>query len=190
MSATDTADQDRKEKRRQRLQELRGNRTDETAQVVAAAPSSPKALREEFGLAAAGTGRGGAGRGGAGRGGAGRGGAGLAALADGDDNDARRKAIGRIVRLLSDTPADATGMVPDTPFSKAGVAKLMDMVKTRTSDQSANGAKVAGGLMKFLGAKDGEDSVHGVSVEKLQRAAKMVGKRGGKGKGKGKRGGI
>lgn len=173
-AGSDGDDADRKEKRRQRLAALRGKRTAETANAVVA---SPKAIRDEFGLAG-------------GRKAAKGSSKGAAARLGGDDADseAKRKAIARVVKLLRDTPADATGMVPDTPFSKAGVARLIEMLRERAANPNAAGGKVAGGLMKFLSPKDGEAEVHGASVEKLQRAARMVGNRGGGGKAGGKAG--
>lgn len=155
-AGSDGDDADRKEKRRRRLAALRGKRNDDSANAVVAAPVSPKAAKG--------------------------GNKGVSARLGGDDadNEARRKAIARVVRLLSDTPADASGMVPDTPFSKAGVARLMEMLRERAANPTAPGGKVAGGLMKFMSSKEGEAEVHGASLEKLQRAAKMVGSRGSK----------
>jgi hypothetical protein len=166
-AGSDGDDADRKEKRRQRLAALRGKRNDDSANAVVAAPVSPKANRGEFGL-------------GGGRKAAKGGNKAVSARLGGDDadNEARRKAIARVVRLLTDTPADASGMVPDTPFSKAGVVRLMEMLRERAANPTAPGGKVAGGLMKFMSAKEGEAEVHGASLEKLQRAAKMVGRRG------------
>jgi hypothetical protein len=182
-------DADRRERRRQRLTALRDKRSDEAATTTVAAP---KALRDEFGLggkAAKGGRRAGAAGGGkAGRGAkaaGGKAGGKLAALTgDGADSEAKRKAIGRVVRILTDTPADGTGMVADTPFSKAGVKRLMDMLNERSAVSGASGARVAGGMLKFLSAKDGEESVHGASLQKLQRAGQMAAKRGG-GRGRG-----
>jgi len=101
--------------------------------------------------------------------------------AGGGDNagkgEMRRKAISRILKILNDTPADATGMVPGTSFSKAGVARLMQMLDERASGQGSG--KVAQRIKTFLAPQDGEEAVHGASVQKLQRAGQMAAKQGG-----------
>lgn len=93
---------------------------------------------------------------------------------DGADVMARRRAIARIYRVLSDTPADDTGMVEGTPFTQSGVARLLDTLKSRADSEGQSGAKVAAGILKFLSAKDGEANVHGASLERLQRVAKTA----------------
>ena len=91
------------------------------------------------------------------------------------EKPARQRILKRVYALLTSTPADATGTVSGTPFSMAGVLKLMDTLKGRATDESKGGAKAAAGLLKFLEAPAGdENQVHGVSVEKLQRLAKLA----------------
>ena len=91
------------------------------------------------------------------------------------ENPARQRILKRVYTLLTSTPADATGTVAGTPFSMAGVLKLMHALKGRATDESKGGAKAAAGLLKFLEAPAGdENQVHGVSVEKLQRLAKLA----------------
>jgi hypothetical protein len=107
-----------------------------------------------------------------------------AARPEGGDNEMRRKAIGRIMQILTQTPADDTGMVPDTNFSKAGVAKLMGMLNSR---KDKPGAKAADRVMQMLSAKGDEAQIHGASVKKLQQAGRMAAQRGG---GKRKGGGF
>lgn len=104
-------------------------------------------------------------------------GAGPMGEVEGADAQARRKAIARIYRVLTDTPADDGGMVEDTPFSKAGVARLMETLRGRAANEGQPGARVAAGLIKFLTPKDGEAEVHGVSLERLKRVAKTAGDR-------------
>lgn len=89
----------------------------------------------------------------------------------------RRKALGRMARILTDTPADAAGTVPGTPFTRAGVAVLMDTLGKRARNEGAPGAKMAARVLTFLRAEPGEPEgeVHGVSVQKLQRLAKFTG---------------
>jgi hypothetical protein len=110
----------------------------------------------------------------------------LAALAGGD-SDARRKAIGRVLRVLTETPADATGMVPETPFSKTGVKRLMEMLQERSAQAGASGGRIAAGLLRFLAPKDGEEAIHGASLAKLQRGGKLAARRAG---GRGRRRGV
>lgn len=178
--AGDSAEADRRERRRQKLGALRNKRSDDTGGAVAAL------ARAEGTVGAAGKAAGKAGRGAGKAAGGRRGGGGkLAALAGGDNGDGKRKAIARVMRVLTDTPADAGGMVPDTPFTQAGVKRLMDMLRERAADAGAAGARVAGGLLKFLSSKEGEEAIHGASLEKLKRAGQMASRRGG---GRGRRG--
>lgn len=90
------------------------------------------------------------------------------------DVAARRKAIARIYRVLSDTPADENGTVEGTPFTQAGVARLLETLKSRSASGGQAGAKVAAGILKFLSPKDGEAHVHGASLERLQQVAKTA----------------
>lgn len=100
------------------------------------------------------------------------------ALLTGPDAAQHRKALNRVMRILSETPADATGLVEGTSFTKAGVKALVDMLTKRTTDPDAAGAKMAGGLLKLLTAvgKDGtEDTrVHGVLVARLQQLGRST----------------
>ena len=100
------------------------------------------------------------------------------ALLTGPDAAQHRKALNRVMRVLSETPADATGMVEGTSFTKSGVKALFDMLTKRSTDPDAAGAKMAGGLLKLLTAvgKDGtEDTrVHGVLVSRLQQLGRST----------------
>lgn len=87
---------------------------------------------------------------------------------------ARKKMVRKIYDLLSKTPADKSGLVEGTPFSHAGVVRLMDTLKTRSEKADTAGGKIATSMLKFL-AKEGESgkTVNGASVDKLQWLAKM-----------------
>ena len=89
------------------------------------------------------------------------------------DADKHRKALNHVMRILSETPADATGKVEGTTFTKAGVKALIDMLTKRSADPEAGGAKMAGGFLKRMTAvgKDGTEGerVHGVLVSRLQQ---------------------
>jgi hypothetical protein len=149
-------DEVRRAKRQERLQQLRTVRGPSRG-------AAARAVAGGGGLAAA-------------QGGAGAG------LGAGPGSEQRRKALGRMARILTDTPADGTGVVPGTPFTQAGVAALLDTLGKRARNQGAPGAKMASRLLTFLRADQGEaeGDVHGVSVQKLQRLAKFAG--GGKGR--------
>lgn len=94
------------------------------------------------------------------------------------DQMGRRKALGRIYRVLTDTPADDTGMVDGTPFTQAGVMRLMENLKTRADNEGQSGAKIAARILQVLSPKDGEAEVHGASLKRLQRIAKAGENRG------------
>jgi hypothetical protein len=98
---------------------------------------------------------------------------------EGGKGEMRRKAIGRVLKMLTETPADATGMVPGTSFSKAGVARLMEMLDGRAG--KPGGGKAVQRVKAFLAPKPGEEAIHGASLQKLQRAGEMAAKRGGGG---------
>jgi hypothetical protein len=82
-----------------------------------------------------------------------------------------------MAHILTDTPADGSGVVPGTPFTQAGVAALLDTLGKRARNEGAPGAKIASRLLTFLQADqaEAEGNVHGVSVQKLQRLAKFAG---------------
>lgn len=86
-------------------------------------------------------------------------------------NERRKQLFGMLRAVLVRTPADSRGKVPETPFTQAGVERLMKTLKSRSEDNTAPGARVAGGLLKFLSADAGENAVHGASVTKLQKLA-------------------
>ncbi len=154
----------RRARRQERLQQLR------TARPELGRGAAPRAVSGSAGLRAGGLGGGGHG----GRlGGALAGGDGGA----GPGSAQRRKALGRMAHILTDTPADGSGVVPGTPFTQAGVAALLDTLGKRARNEGAPGAKIASRLLTFLQADqaEAEGNVHGVSVQKLQRLAKFAG---------------
>lgn len=100
------------------------------------------------------------------------------ALLTGPDGAQHRKALNRVMRILSETPADASGVVEGTNFTTTGVKALVDMLTKRSTDSDAAGAKMAGGLLKLLTAvgKEGTESarVHGVLVARLQQLGRSA----------------
>lgn len=99
----------------------------------------------------------------------------------GDEAQAqRRRALGRAVRILTETPDDGRGLVEGTPFTCAGVAALMAQLHQRAGNAGAPGARVATRLLGLLtGGETGADAVEGVSRDKLQRLAKLASNAGG-----------
>lgn len=155
----DESVEQRRAKRRMRLQKLRGIAQPGTGVTVGAAA-------EGFGGRAAGAGPRAAGAGPRAAGGPGE---------DGANNAARQRAFQRAYRVLTETPADGSGTVAGTPFTEAGVVRLLEALRTRAANPEGPGGKVASRLLQFLNPAEGEtDQVHGASLEKLQRIAKMA----------------
>lgn len=87
----------------------------------------------------------------------------------------RNKGVQSAYRMLVDTPPDADGMVADTPFSVAGLKKLVESIKARSGQDGQAGSKAAQALLTFMApAGPDEDQVEGLSVAKLQRLAKLA----------------
>jgi hypothetical protein len=87
----------------------------------------------------------------------------------------QNKALQRAFRVMTDTPDEGDGMVPDTPFTVAGVRKLVSTLQTRAEQEDQAGGKVASGLLKFLAPSDDSDpQAEGVSISKLQRLSKLA----------------
>ena len=106
-------------------------------------------------------------------GGGGRGGPGAAK--GGPNRALQRKMLMKVHSVLTQTPEDGNGRVPDTPFTQSGVARLMGLLEERSSDPSKPGAKLAGGVLKFLRPAAGEDATSsGASVAKLQAVARRM----------------
>lgn len=153
VNMADTPEQDSNElrKRRERLEALKSKRSEAPAAPAATAP-----LDEGAG-AAMGMG------------------AGLGGIGPGAKRNRQRKLLMKVYKVLTQTPADTEGHVPDTPFTATGVARLMDMLRSRAADPSAAGAKIAGGLLNFISPGEGETATSsGASVEKLQMLARRI----------------
>jgi len=151
----DTSEQETSElrKRRERLEALKSKRSDTPAAPVAPRAGAAAAIGAGSGIGAGGPKRG-----------------------------LQRKMLMKVYKVLTQTPADAGGHVADTPFTETGVARLMELLRARSSDPSAQGAKVAGGLLNFISPSEGESATpSGASVEKLQMLARRIESMRGKG---------
>lgn len=91
-----------------------------------------------------------------------------------DPNFLRKQVLKRAYGVLTRTPDDGTGLVPGTPFVKAGAAQLMANLKKRAADVGAPGASAASRAIGFLSPAEGEESVSGLSVPKLQLLARIA----------------
>ncbi len=156
---------------RDRLENLKARRAAGTGPQALMAGASAKR-----GNAGAGAGAGfakGAGQGAGGKGGmASR----VQAALKGPDGADKRKAMMRVVRVLTDTPDDGSGIVAGTPFSYAGVKKLVDMLETRSKEKAGKGAAVATQVLLALSKGDGDGSdraIHGIQLRRLEQLAKL-----------------
>ena len=87
----------------------------------------------------------------------------------------QKKIMGMAFRMLTQTPADDRGKVAGTPFTVAGVEKLMTLLSERSATEDAPGAKAAGAVLAFFGAGEGDaDAVGGASGDKLVLLARRV----------------
>ena len=125
-------------------------------------------------------------------GGAGEGAGGFAAMQQAGPKRARqRKMLMKVYNVLTQTPADEHGHISDTPFTESGVARLMDILRARSSDPSQPGAKVAEGVLRFITPGEGEKTTaSGASIEKLQMIARRIESFKGKGGGGARRRGA
>lgn len=97
---------------------------------------------------------------------------------DGIGGDAKRdrqkKLLMKVYRVMTQTPDDGRGLVNGTPFTEAGVERLMSMLDSRKGE-SEIGAKVAAAALNFISPSDGEEAtVSGASVAKLQNLASRI----------------
>jgi hypothetical protein len=104
---------------------------------------------------------------------------GAAALLSGSSDASKRKALSRVYKILSETPADATGMVEGTPFSKAGVRTLVETLRKRQADPAASGAKMAARIFQFMTAKgkaseEAVPNIHGIPIYRLEQLARTA----------------
>lgn len=87
----------------------------------------------------------------------------------------QRKMLMKVYKVLTQTPEDENGKVPETPFTQSGVARLMQILRDRAADPSQPGAKVAENLLNFINPSEGESATSsGASVEKLQMLSRRV----------------
>ena len=94
-----------------------------------------------------------------------------------DKKDRMMQLTLKLRAVLVNTPADGQGMVPDTPFSQAGVVRMMDLLNQRSDKSDANGSKVAARMVKLLEPKDENDpAIAGASVARLQILSKRMDK--------------
>lgn len=101
----------------------------------------------------------------------------LKAMFSSPENAQKRKALMKLVQILRDTPDDGTGVVEGTPFTTAGVKKVVDTLQGRTKDAGAQGSKAATVVLRMLttAGKDGDgETVHGVQVSRLMRLAQLA----------------
>jgi hypothetical protein len=93
----------------------------------------------------------------------------------GGPSPSKQRAMSRAYKVLTETPADEAGLVDGTPFTAAGVARLMESLRSRAGNDGAGGARAASRILQFLAPSgDGGAQVHDVSVEKLQRFARIA----------------
>jgi hypothetical protein len=94
-----------------------------------------------------------------------------AALA-GSASSLQRQVMGKLHYMLTNTPADARGMVAGTSFSAAGVSRLMVLLRQRAGQPGTQGGKMATRLLASLAAAPGEtDVIDGASLPKLRTLA-------------------
>jgi len=96
-------------------------------------------------------------------------------LQGGANRNRQRKLLMNVMNVLTQTPEDGKGYVPETPFTQTGVQRLLTMLRERSSDETKPGAKVAKGVLKFLEPSEGEAvAASGVSIPKLQALARRI----------------
>ncbi len=96
-------------------------------------------------------------------------------LQGGANRTRQRKLLMNVMNVLTQTPEDGKGYVPETPFTQTGVQRLLTMLRERSADEAQPGAKVARGVLKFLEPSEGEAvSASGVSIPKLQALARRI----------------
>lgn len=98
------------------------------------------------------------------------GGGGLAAiLGGGAPSETQRKILMQVYGILTQSSGSDTKMVAGTQFSEEGVEDLMDKLRKRSASESQKGAKIAGMMLSFLNAKDGEENtIAGASIDKIR----------------------
>lgn len=85
---------------------------------------------------------------------------------------AQRQMMAKLHYMLTNTPADARGLVSGTGFTAAGVARLMALLHQRAANPGLQGGKMALRLLDSLAATAGEtDVIDGASLQKLRALA-------------------
>ena len=81
----------------------------------------------------------------------------------------------KVYKMLADNATAGSDMVPGTPFTADGVAKMMDMLRKRAAMEDLKGSSLAAGFVTYLAGNAEEEAVvGGASVKKLQLLAKLV----------------
>lgn len=101
---------------------------------------------------------------------AGGGGGGLSAiLGGGGPSETQRKMLMQVYGILTQSSGSDTKMVAGTQFSEEGVEDLMNKLRMRSANENQKGAKIAGMMLSFLNAKDGEEgAIAGASIDKIR----------------------
>ncbi|MEM1373527.1 MAG: hypothetical protein AAGF78_03985 [Pseudomonadota bacterium] len=89
----------------------------------------------------------------------------------------RQKMLLKLYKIMSQKSGDDAEMIKGTPFTKEGVAAMMDMLRKRAANEGAKGAAMAGGFINFLKPQsDDQPAVSGASVDKLKLLSRIVAK--------------
>lgn len=87
----------------------------------------------------------------------------------------RQKMLLKIYKIMSQKSGDSAEMIKGTPFTKEGVATLMDMLRKRAANEGAKGAAMAGGFINYLKPQtDDQPAVSGASIDKLKLLARIA----------------
>ena len=80
-----------------------------------------------------------------------------------------RKMLMQVYGILTQSSGSNTKMVAGTQFSEEGVEDLMSKLRMRSANENQKGAKIAGMMLSFLNAKDGEEgAIAGASIDKIR----------------------
>lgn len=98
------------------------------------------------------------------------GGGGLSSiLGGGGPSETQRKMLMQVYGILTQSSGSDTKMVAGTQFSEEGVEDLMNKLRMRSANENQKGAKIAGMMLSFLNAKDGEEgAIAGASIDKIR----------------------
>lgn len=94
------------------------------------------------------------------------------AAQDGATRSAHRQMMGKLHYMLTNTPADARGMVTGTSYSAAGVTRLMALLRQRATQPGTQAGRLSLRLLEALAAAKGEaEVIDGASLPKLRTLA-------------------